>query len=188
MPYIATRHESDLYPGELAKAGYIANSVRLFAHRPAVYAAWRQLVGAIMETMDPRRYELVTLAAAGELRSSYCALAHGKVLAENWFSPAEVVAIAGGRTDALDAVDVAVMEFAERVVSDAASITQEDVERLRAAGLADDEILDVAIAAGARCFFSKTLDALGVQPDSGYRDLEPGLRHALVVGRPIAND
>jgi hypothetical protein len=42
--------------------------------------------------MDLRRYELATLAAAMRLRSSYCALAHGKELAERfdarmWFAP-----------------------------------------------------------------------------------------------------
>jgi hypothetical protein len=42
------------------------------------------------------------------------------------------------------------------------------------------------LAAAARCFFSKTLDALGVRADPSYRELEPGLRQALVVGRPIA--
>ncbi len=47
--------------------------------------------------------------------------------------------------------------------------------------------MDVVFAAAARCFFSKTLDALGVLPDSRYRALEPGLREALVVGRPIAD-
>ena len=44
-----------------------------------------------------------------------------------------------------------------------------------------------SLAAGARCFFSKTLDALGVRPDADYNDMEPGLRQALVVGRPIAD-
>jgi hypothetical protein len=47
--------------------------------------------------------------------------------------------------------------------------------------------MDVILAATARCFFSKTLDALGVQPDSKYRELDAGLRQALVVGRPIAD-
>jgi hypothetical protein len=46
------------------------NMRSVFAHRPAVYAAWRQLLGAITEEMDERRYELVTLAAAGSMRSS----------------------------------------------------------------------------------------------------------------------
>ncbi len=46
--------------------------------------------------------------------------------------------------------------------------------------------MDVVLAASARCFFSKTLDALGVLPDASYRELEPELQDVLVVGRPIA--
>ena len=92
------------------------------------------------------------------------------------------------RAAGLDQVDVAVMDLAEQVADDATSVSEADLQRLRDLGLSQEEIMDVILAAAARCFFSKTLDALGVQPDSGYRDLEPGLRHALVVGRPIAND
>jgi hypothetical protein len=39
----------------------------------------------------------------------------------------------------------------------------------------------------ARCFLSKTLDALDVRADPSYNDLEPELRDALIVGRPIAD-
>jgi hypothetical protein len=66
-------------------------------------------------------------------------------------------------------------------------VTEADVARLRDLGLTEPEILDVVAAAAARCFFSKTLDALGVQADAVYPQLEPGLRDALVVGRPIAD-
>jgi hypothetical protein len=41
-------------------------------------------------------------------------------------------------------------------------------------------------AAAARCFFSKALDALGVQADAAYWELDAELREALTVGRPIA--
>jgi len=43
------------------------------------------------------------------------------------------------------------------------------------------------LAATIRCFFSKTLDALGVRPDAEYREMEPEMREALVVGLPIAD-
>ena len=46
--------------------------------------------------------------------------------------------------------------------------------------------MDVVLAAAARCFFSTTLDALGVQPDASYLELDAELRDVLVVGRPIA--
>ena len=166
--------------------GYVPNLSRFFAHRPAAYAAWKQLNGAIKETMDERRYELATLAAARRLKSSYCSLAHGKVLADRFYAPVEVAGIARGEVSALDEVDIAVMELAEKIVADATSVTSADIQRLRELGLSDDEIVDVALAAAARCFFSKTLDALGVQPDLEYLQLDDDLRGALTVGRPIA--
>ena len=79
------------------------------------------------------------------------------------------------------------MELADKVAHDAASVTQADIDGLRDVGLTDREILDVVLAAAARCFFSKTLDALGVEPDAKYSELEPNLRATLTVGRPIAH-
>ena len=161
------------------------NYERAFAERPEVYAAWGQLNGAIKAGMDLRRYELATLAAARRLRSSYCSLAHGNVLQEQFGEPVLAIAL-DRRTAGLDEVDVAVMDLAERVVDDATAISDADLQPLRDLGLGEAEIMDVVLAASARCFFSKTLDALGVRPDASYRELDPALRDALVVGRPIA--
>ncbi|HKB94372.1 MAG TPA: hypothetical protein VKC62_09095 [Gaiellaceae bacterium] len=162
------------------------NHERAFADRPDVYAAWQQLNGAIKAAMDLRRYELATFAAAQRLRSSYCSLAHGTVLHERFGEP--VAAIARDRRSAgLDEVDLAVMGLAERVVDDAQSIGEDGLQPLRDLGLSDAEIMDVVLAAAARCFFSKTLDALGVRPDAEYREMEPEMREALVVGLPIAD-
>jgi len=136
--------------------------------------------------MDLRRYELATLAAARRLRSSYCSLAHGTVLLERFGEQVRELAL-DRRAAGLDEVDVAVMDLAERVVDDATSIDDADLQRLRNLGLSEAEIMDVVLAAAARCFFAKTLDALGVRPDASYRDLDPELREALVVGRPIAD-
>jgi alkylhydroperoxidase family enzyme len=162
------------------------NLDRAFAERPEVYAAWAQLNGAIKAGMDLRRYELATLAAARRLRSSYCCLAHGTVLLERFDEPLLEIAL-DHRAAGLDEVDVAVMDLAERVVDDATSIGDADLQRLRELGLSETEIMDVVLAAAARCFFSKTLDSLGVLPDASYRRLAPELRDALVVGRPIAD-
>ena len=162
------------------------NHEAAFAERPEVYAAWGQLNGAIKAGIDLRRYELVTLAAARRLRSSYCCLAHGTVLHERFGEPVRDIAL-DHRAAGLDEIDVAVMDLAERVVDDATSIGEADLQRLRDLGLSETEIMDVVLAAAARCFFSKTLDALGVRPDASYWELEPQLRDALVVGRAIAD-
>jgi uncharacterized peroxidase-related enzyme len=168
-------------------AGSQWNMRSVFAHRPAVFAAWRQLLGAITAEMDERLYELVTLAAAGGLRSSYCSLAHGQVLLERHVSEAELLTLALDPDSApLTTVESAAMRFARKVVEDATSVSAEDVAELRELGLSDPEIFDIAAAAAVRCFFSKTLDALGVQADAEYAELSPELRAVLVTGRPIA--
>jgi alkylhydroperoxidase family enzyme len=114
-------------------------------------------------------------------------LAHGSVLAERFLEPSALRLVAlDHRSAGLEEVDVAVMDLAEKVAADATSVTQEDVDRLRRLGVTDPEIFDIVVTATARCFFSKTLDGLGVRPDAAYREVDPALRDALVVGRPIA--
>ena len=75
------------------------------------------------------------------------------------------------RTAGLDEVDVAVMDLAEKVAEDAATITRSDIEPLLELGLSELEIFDVVLAAAARSFFTKANDA----------------QEALTVGRPIAS-
>lgn len=172
-----------------AHLGFTPNYARAFAHRPAVFQAWLQLNGALKTTMDQRRYELVSLAAARRLHSSYCSLAHGKVLADQVLGERAVVAVTTDRDDAgLDAIDLAVMALAEQVVDDAAAVPEDQIERLRELGVSDAEIFDVVAAASARCFFAKTLDGLGVQADAPFADIDTDLRAALTVGRPIEED
>jgi uncharacterized peroxidase-related enzyme len=176
-----------MYETDRAGWGFLPNFTRAYSHRPGVYGAWRGLNGSIKANMDERRYEIATLAAARRLRSSYCSLAHGRVLAR-LIPPAVVQDIALGRpSEELDDVDVAVIDLADKVAADATTVTQGDIDRLRGLGLSDAEILDVVLAAAARCYFSKVLDAVGCDPDADFNDLiEPELRDALTVGRPIA--
>ena len=166
----------------------VKNYEQLFnsTDRSDVLKAWGGLLAAITSKMDARRYELVTLAAARRLRSSYCSLAHGKVLLELG-EPVEAIARDRGAAG-LDEVDVAIMDFAERIVDDTSSIGDADRQRLRDLGLSDAEIMDVALAASARCFFAKAVDAMGVLADASFRELGPELREVLVVGRPIAGE
>ena len=161
------------------------NFERAFAERPEVYEAWVGLNGAIKAGMDLRRYELATLAAARRLRSSYCCLAHGKVLLEQFREPVREIALDHrSRRPRRDR--------RRRHGSRGEGRRRRDVDRrrrpaaLRDLGLSETEIMDVVLAAAARCFFSKTLDALGVRADASYHELDPELRDALVVGRPIA--
>jgi uncharacterized peroxidase-related enzyme len=188
-PAKATGDVRRMYEETQARIGYVPNYAKAFSLRPDVMEGWSGLLKSIRSALDPRRYELVTLAAARALRSSYCALAHGQVLEEKFFSTEDLAGIARGAEDSpLEPVEMAVMAFAEKVVRRADSVTRADIETLRRHGLSDGEIFDVAAAAAARCFFSKLLDALGAEPDRAYESIAPELREALIVGRPISRE
>ena len=176
----------DMYERERAARGFVPNYARTFALRPEVYAAWQQLNGAVRSSMDLRRYEIATVAAAAALRSSYCTLAHGRVLAESFLAAEDVVALVADRDAApLDDTERAVAALAEKVALHADRVDRGDVDALRVLGLTDEEVFDVILAAAARCFFAKTLDATGTTPDAAYRQLGPELVAALAVGRPV---
>ncbi len=89
------------------------------------------------------------------------------------------------RNAGLSQAEVALMAFAEKVVLHAYKVTPEDVEDLRRHGLSDAEILDIALTAGARSFYSKVIDAVGAEPDVRYSEMESPLRETLTVGRPF---
>ena len=176
-----------MYEENRKPEGYIPNYVLAFSHRPEVMSAWGNLLNVIKSKMDPRRYELVTLAAARTLRHSYCMLAHSLVLSEQFYTPEQLIRIATNyRTAGLAPADVAIMAYAEKVVRDATAITQADIDELNQHGYSDDEIFDITTAATVRCFFSKTLDALGVEPDEAYLALDEELHQTLAIGRLIA--
>jgi uncharacterized peroxidase-related enzyme len=174
-----------IYQIDRAAKGFLPNYTRAFSHRPDVYEAWANLNKTIKAHMDPRRYELATMGAALELRSSYCSLAHGERLLALGSDEAEVRSLTDLETSPLDGQERAVAAFGAKIARSATSVTEADIDQLRSSGLTDPEIFDVAAAAAARCFFSKLLDAVGARPDSAFIETIPGLVDVLTVGRPI---
>ena len=101
MPYLQTVPPQEsagevkaLYDADLAAQGYVANYTQAFSLRPEVLRGWQALKDAITAGMEPRLYELATVAAASAIRSSYCSLVHGRILATSYY-PAEAVASIG---------------------------------------------------------------------------------------------
>jgi uncharacterized peroxidase-related enzyme len=192
MSWIRNAEESEspavaaAFDRDRATFGYVANYTKVFAHRPEVLTAWQGLIGSIKASMDPRTYELATLAAALRLRSSYCSLAHGAVLADHHVGPAALPGIvADPGTAGLTDVEVAVMRLADKVAAGAANLTADDLQELKDLGLDDAAVFDVLLTAAARCFFSSVLDAVGAEPDAAYRRLGEPVCEALTIGRSI---
>jgi uncharacterized peroxidase-related enzyme len=170
----------EIYEGDQKNMGYVPNHARVFSLRPEVLEAWRAFQGSIRKNLRLRRYELVTLAAAMALKCRYCLLAHGAILLKNGFSLDQLRMILTNFNNAeLESSEVAMMEFAQKIIRNANEIAQTDIDALRAIGIEDIEILDITLTATMRSFASKTFDALGATPDAVYQQLEQQLSDLL---------
>ncbi len=170
----------ELYEGDRKSYGYVPDHAKVFSLRPEVLDAWRTFQGSIRKNLKLRRYELVTIVAASALDCRYCLLAHGTVLLKNGFSLDQLRTIMTDYHEAgLEPVEVAIMDFAQKIVRNATDVTKADIDTLRGFGLEDKEILDITLTATMRSFASKTFDALGAGPDAAYAVLEQQLADLL---------
>lgn len=188
-PEEATGDVLELYQRQQGPYGYVPNYAKVFCYRPQVMQAWANLQKTIRKTIDVRTYELVTLAAANTISSSYCSLAHGKILNDSFYSKAELHAILHEEgVGVLTPKQQQIFKFAKKVAGNASTITALDIEALKDEGCDDADIFDIATAAAARCFFARIPDALGVLPDSTFLSMEKEMQELLTVGRPISEE
>ncbi|MFN8135942.1 MAG: carboxymuconolactone decarboxylase family protein [Chitinophagales bacterium] len=166
----------EIYDGDQKSLGYVPNHAKVFSLRPEVLEAWRTLQVSIRKNLRLRYYELITFAAAMALDCRYCLLAHGTILMKNGVSVDQLRRILINFHDAgLEQDEIAMMEFAQKIIRNANEISQTDIDALRELDFKDVEILDITLAATMRSFASKTFDAMGAKPDAVYDGLEQQL-------------
>lgn len=183
----ATGLTAEIYQADLKSMGYVPSHTKAMSINPEAYKAWQALIKAIVSSLGLRRYELVTLAAAQAIGSSHCRLAHGKktlaIIDEE-----QLLAVARNYRDAgLPLEEVAMMDYAVKLSTNAAAMKDDDTQRLRDVGFSDREIADITLAATARNYFSRALLALAVD-----LDVPPGvtteLQDALLTPLPAQGD
>nr|WP_315268615.1 carboxymuconolactone decarboxylase family protein [Microbacterium lemovicicum] len=180
----ASGHVAEMYADDLAADGLVFAHTRAMALNPEAHQAFEALVGAVVGSLGLRDYELVTLAAAEALRSTHCLLAHGrKVIAGGILTEDQMgQLVRDHRVTGLSDREIAMMDFARRLSTDAAGMTDQDSLALRAHGFTDRQIADIALTAAARNFFSRTLLALAVPVDE-VPGLAPSVREAVMESR-----
>jgi len=184
----ATGEVREMYVRQQGAWGYVPNYAKSFSQRPEVMARWGRLLAELQRPWDDRRLEMITFAAAHELRHTSCSLAHGNKLTP-FFSSEEICAIAEQRpVESITEAEQEMMRFSRQVARDASTVESADVDRLKAFGFSDAEVFDIAAVAAGRAFFTKVLDAVGSLPDAGFMSINEDLRTPLTVGRPISTE
>lgn len=184
----ATGRIAEIYGGAKAQNGFVMEATRCLTTRPDLLPLYTDFVNGIRSgfSLGPRAWRLITFIAAKHVPSTYCSLVYGQQLVQDLGSREAVLAVHQDfRAAGLPEQEVEMLTYAEKITRNAAAITQNDIDRLRAVGFSDQNIGDIALCAAWRNFVSRFFDAVGAAPEPAYIDSDPAFTTALTVGKTV---
>ena len=154
------------------KAGFVPNVFVALAHRPDEFRAFFAYHDALMEKesgLSKAEREMIIVATSNANGCLYCVVAHGAVLRIRAKNPliADQVAVNYRKAD-ISARQMAMLDFAMKVMGDAGAICDEDFITLRGHDFSDDDIWDIA---GITSFFglsNRMANFLSMRPNDEF--------------------
>lgn len=151
---------------EIEKAtGTISNVWRAYANKPGLLRKTWERRAAIMGRGDLRGQikEGIALAVSEANKCQYCINAHSKALANFKASPQRIEALRFRTVE--DPAERALLDYAVAVSTDPHSITDGDIQRLKALGYSDVALVEATAVAAYYAGTNRFIDALGIDPD-----------------------
>jgi uncharacterized peroxidase-related enzyme len=175
---------ASIYDGELASMGRVMEATQCWTARPDMLAPVENLLHQIRDefSLGLVNFRLITLVAAKHVPSSYCSHVYFKTLSGMIGKERALAVHRDYRNAGLTEQQVAMLEYAEQITLDASRIDQGMIDSLRAVGLTDLNIADIALAASFRNFLSRYFDAVGARAEPEFLDDDLSVRKELSVG------
>jgi len=154
------------------KVGFIPNIFLALAHRPAEFRAFFAYHDALMEKdegLSKAEREMIVVATSGVNRCQYCVVAHGAVLrirAKNTLI-ADQIAVNHRKAD-LTPRQIAMLDFALKVCTDAQNVTEDDYRALHAHGFSDDAIWDIANITAFFGMSNRIVNVASIRPNTEF--------------------
>lgn len=175
------------FDADLAELGFVMNAVRLWAYQPAAHRGLMDLISQVASAapLTIRQLGILVLSCTSTLGDSYCSLAWGTKLAEQ-FGPRLPVGLLRGDDQDLSPSERAMATWARQVTRNPNGTTPEDVRALREAGFGDTEIFAMTVYVALRIALATVNDALGARPDAEFLTIAPAaVLDSVSYGRPI---
>jgi len=154
------------------KVGFIPNIFLALAHRPAEFRAFFAYHDALMEKdegLSKAEREMIVVATSGVNRCQYCVVAHGAVLRIRAKNPliADQIAVNHRKAD-LSPRQLAMLDFALKVCTDAQNVTEDDYRTLHAHGFTDDDIWDIANITAFFGMSNRIVNVASIRPNDAF--------------------
>lgn len=163
---------ASIYADEVASIGRVMQATQCWSARPDILAPVEHLLHQIRDgfSLGLINFRLITLIAAKSVPSSYCSHVYFKALSGMIGREQTIAVHRDFRNAGLSDQQVAMLAYAEQITIDASRISQVDIDALRAVGLTDINIADIALAASFRNFLSRYFDAVGAEMEPDFLD------------------
>ncbi len=154
------------------KSGFVPNVFLAFANRPAEFRAFFAFHDALMDSnegLSKAERELIVVATSATNSCLYCVVAHGAILRIRAKNPllADQVAVNPTKADLSDR-ERHIVDFALKVATDSASITDDDLDEMSANGFTDDEIWDIGAIAALFALSNRYANFAGILPNREF--------------------
>jgi uncharacterized peroxidase-related enzyme len=184
-PNEATGDIAKLYDAEVASMGRVMEATQCWSARPDIIIPVEALLHQIRDgfSLELVDFRLITFVAARHVPSSYCSHVYFKILSEMLDRETVIAIHRDYRNAGLSERRVAMLEYAEKITRNSSTVSEQDIDKLRALGFSDLNIADIALAASFRNFMSRYYDAVGASPEAAFLDADTAIRAELAVGR-----
>jgi 4-carboxymuconolactone decarboxylase len=157
------------------KSGFVPNVFLVLAHRPDEFRAFFAYHDALMDkkgNLTKAEREMIVVATSSANQCQYCVVAHGAILRIRAKNPlvADQVAVNYRKAD-ITPRQMAMLDFAMKVSSQAWAAGEADFETLRQHGFDMDDIWDIA---GIAAFFglsNRMANVTNMRPNDEFYSL-----------------
>lgn len=154
------------------KSGFIPNVFIALAHRPDEFRPFMAMHDALMDKSDglsKAERELIVVATSAVNGCLYCVIAHGAILRIRSKRPqlADQVALNPWKAD-LSERERHMVDFALRMVNGSASVSDDDLDEMRAHGFTDDEIWDIGAITGFFAMSNRLANLSAMRPNDEF--------------------
>jgi len=162
----------ELYEKANAKLGFVPNVLRIYALRPRHLELWNAFYDDLMRgesALTREQREMIAVVVSTVNRCHYCMVSHSAYLRKLTGDPVLVEQLRTSYKYAdLEPRERAMLDFAVKLTEQSSACTEADVEALRGAGWADEDIMDIAEVAAMFNFTNRLASGLGWAPNDEF--------------------
>lgn len=154
------------------KSGFVPNVFVALAYRPAEFRAFFAYHDALMDRSDglsKAEREMIVVATSAVNDCLYCVVAHGAILRIRSKNPllADQLATNPAKADLTDR-ERHIVEFALKMVNDSSSVSDADLDDMRAAGFTDEEIWDIGAITAFFAMSNRLANLTSMRPNDEF--------------------